>query len=94
MIKRLIITILRRLHPYPAPESVIRQEARQEIGHAGDGEVADALAFLRQKGYICDDFDDLTGDRRWKLTEKGMEDPSQTQKAGWRKPAFPAKDHA
>ena len=70
--KALILIILKRLHPYPAPEAVILAEARQERGHAGDGELADALADLRAKGYIEAVYDDLSEDRRWHLTEKGL----------------------
>lgn len=70
--KQLILIILKRLHPYPAPEAVILAEARQERGHAGDGELADALLDLAGKGYIDSEIDDLSGDRRWKLTRKGL----------------------
>lgn len=70
--KQLVLIILRRLHPYPAPEAVIRAEARHERGHAGDGELADALSELRRKGYIDCETDELTEDMRWKLTEKGL----------------------
>jgi len=70
--KTLILVILRRLHPYPAPEAVIVAEAKQERGHAGDGEVATALSELAQRGYIKSEFDELTDDRRWYLTKKGL----------------------
>lgn len=69
--KRLVLIILKRLAPYSAPEAIILAEARAERGHAGDGELADALADLRAKGFIVEEFDELSGDRRWKLTDKG-----------------------
>lgn len=69
--KNLILIILRRLDPFPAPEAVILQEARHERGHAGDGELLDALTDLQTRGFIASSFDELSGDRRWALTEKG-----------------------
>lgn len=71
--KRVLLLILRRLHPHPAPEAILRMEARLQLGRAGDGELADALADLRAKGYVEFSEEELSGDRVWTLTAKGEE---------------------
>lgn len=72
-IKIVLLGVLKLSRPYLLPEPTLQQHATVRCGHRlGDDEFATALQELKAKGFVECEIDELTRDRRWKITAEGL----------------------
>jgi len=71
-IKNAILSVLNACGSYALTKPILKVEVQAMLGgRIGDGEFSDALAQLKDKGWIDTRLDDITNDTRYFITEAG-----------------------
>lgn len=71
-LKLSILQVLNLAKPYMMPPDALRAEVEaRHQGRVGDGEFSLALTQLHDKGLVDHQVNNLTGDRKWRITDAG-----------------------
>lgn len=74
ILRQQILTLLKQCGAYQLPEEGLRASLKQMMGEAvKDSEIDAALEWLKGKAFIDDTVEELSGERRWRITDAGKQ---------------------
>jgi hypothetical protein len=72
ILRQQILTLLKHCNTYQLPEPTLRDSLKQMMGRAvTDDEIDATLTWLNAKAYIDFTVEEISGVKRWSITENG-----------------------